>query len=402
MKKTVLCAALAAAFLSACGGSDESRPGPGDEFTVELSMDEALSEISTYRVYGLSKTGQLVTTSDNLASDGLIPIKVSSINPNKQTAKDLPDMAALQAFLSEFWAELGKRKGIVDPSELAQEVYDMDISLVSVYTDYRNSGLTMSEFVDFYEALDAHPELDNTGNGEAELSQFFNNFQITPKQMLEALQAHGSNWNQFLVLMASRQDDFNSLYEQYGKSGTNISSFVQAYLQPQNKTLKNAATVIAVSKFAWDVIKDNRPQTEAQGAFTRALSGSDDRYDQYQLAKRSASKVVHIKTKGLIPVTQTEVKFALSGYYDAKHPSIGGHWLPLINMDVKEMYAIISWKVNAKASVTQPVNVGTVTTPVPEMPVFMQVTTSGVFQNFTQKYEFRANGKNGFSYIGEK
>ena len=97
MKKTVLCAALAAAFLSACGGSDESRPVPGDEFTVELSMDEALSEISTYRVYGLSKTGQLVTTSDNLASDGLIPIKVSSINPNKQTAKDLPDMAALQA-----------------------------------------------------------------------------------------------------------------------------------------------------------------------------------------------------------------------------------------------------------------------------------------------------------------
>ena len=71
-------------------------------------------------------------------------------------------------------------------------------------------------------------------------------------------------------------------------------------------------------------------------------------------------------------------------------------------MDVKEMYAIISWKVNAKASVTQPVNVGTVTTPVPEMPVFMQVTTSGVFQNFTQKYEFRATGKNGFSYIGEK
>ena len=55
----------------------------------------------------------------------------------------------------------------MNPSELAQEVYDMDISLVSVYTDYRNSGLTMSEFVDFYEALDAHPELDNTGNGEA-------------------------------------------------------------------------------------------------------------------------------------------------------------------------------------------------------------------------------------------
>ena len=408
MKKNILCAALAAAFLSACGGSDdrndESKLAPGDEFTTELSLDDTLTETSTYRVYGLSNIGQLVTTSDNLASDGLIPIEVSRINAKTQAAADaLPDVTAIQAFVSQLWAELGKRYGVQDATKLAQEVHDLDISLATIYTDYRNSGLSLQEFVDFYETLDAHPTLDRTGKVEAELSQFLSNAQITPRQLLDALNANGSSWPQFLTLMASRQDDFSSLYEKYGKAATDISTFVRGYLQPQTKALKNAATAIAVAKFGWDVIKDNRPETVATGAFTRALASSDPQWDNYAQAKSGTSQVVTLKTKGVvIPVTQTEVKFALTGYYDAKHSSIGGHWLPLMNMDVKEVYAIISWKVNAKASVTLPVNVGTVAAPIPEIPVLMEINTSGLFQNDTKKYEFRANGKDGFRYIGQK
>ena len=177
---------------------------------------------------------------------------------------------------------------------------------------------------------------------------------------------------------------------------------MRGYLQPQTKALKNAATAIAVAKFGWDVIKDNRPETVATGAFTRALASSDPQWDNYAQTRSGTSQVVTLKTKGVIPVTQTEVKFALTGYYDAKHSSIGGHWLPLMNMDVKEVSAIISWKVNAKASVTLPVNVGTVAAPIPEIPVLMEINTSGLFQNDTKKYEFRANGKDGFRYIGQK
>lgn len=402
MKKTVLCAALSAALLSACGGSDDNQLAPGDEFSVELSLDDTLTEVSTYRVYGLSNSGHLVTSADNLASEGLIPIEVSRIDAKTQAADALTEVAAIQAFVPQLWAELGKRHGTLDASKLAQEVHDLDISLATIYTDYLNSGLSLPEFVDFYETLDAHPTLDKTGKVEAELSQFLSNTQITPRQLLDVLNAHGSTWQQFLTLMASRQDDFSSLYDQYGKTATNISSFVQGYLQPQTKVLKNAATAIAVAKFGWDVIKDNRPETVATGAFTRALASSDPQWDNYAQARSGTSQVVTLKTKGLIPVTQTEVKFALTGYYDAKHSSIGGHWLPLLNVDVKEVYAIISWKVNAKASVTLPVNVGTVAAPIPEIPVFMEINTSGVFQNDTKKYEFRANGKNGFSYVGQK
>jgi len=402
MKKTVLCAALSAALLSACGGSDDNQLAPGDEFSVELSLDDTLTEVSTYRVYGLSNSGHLVTNADNLASEGLIPIEVSRIDAKTQAADALTEVAAIQAFVPQLWAELGKRHGTLDARKLAQEVHDLDISLATIYTDYLNSGLSLPEFVDFYETLDAHPTLDKTGKVEAELSQFLSNTQITPRQLLDVLNAHGSTWQQFLTLMASRQDDFSSLHDQYGKTATNISSFVQGYLQPQTKVLKNAATAIAVAKFGWDVIKDNRPETVATGAFTRALASSDPQWDNYAQARSGTSQVVTLKTKGLIPVTQTEVKFALTGYYDAKHSSIGGHWLPLLNVDVKEVYAIISWKVNAKASVTLPVNVGTVAAPIPEIPVFMEINTSGVFQNDTKKYEFRANGKNGFSYVGQK
>ena len=56
------------------------------------------------------------------------------------------------------------------------------------------------------------------------------------------------------------------------------------------------------------------------------------------------------------------------------------------------MSAIISWKVNATARVTLPVNVGTVAAPVPEMPLFMDINQSGLLQNYTDKYQFRANG----------
>ena len=407
MKKNILCAALAAAFLSACGGSDdrndESKLAPGDEFTTELSLDDTLTETSTYRVYGLSNIGQLVTTSDNLASDGLIPIEVSRINAKTQAAADaLPDVAAIQAFVSQLWAELGKRYGVQDASKLAQEVHDLDISLATIYTDYRNSGLSLQEFVDFYETLDAHPTLDKTGKVEAELSQFLSNAQITPRQLLDALNANGSSWPQFLTLMASRQDDFNSLYEKYGKAATDISSFVQAYLQPQTKALKSAKAAIEVAKLAWDVIKNNRPETVATGAFTSVYASGNSNWDNYDQAKSGASQAVTIKSKNLFKMTLTEVRFALAGYYGAKHSSIGGHWLPLVNLDVQHVYAILTWKVNAKASVTLPVNMGTVAAPNPEMPVFMQISESGLFQNDTVNYEFRANGKDGFRYIGKK
>ena len=403
MKKSIVCAALAAAFLSACGGSDdESKLAPGDEFSTELSLDDTLAETSTYRVYGLSNSGQLVTTSDDLASDGLIPIEVSRINAKTQAADEVPDVAAIQAFVSQLWAELGKRYGVQDASKLAQEVHDLDISLATIYTDYRNSGLSLPEFVDFYEALDAHPTLDKTGKVEAELSQFLSNAQITPRQLLDALNAHGSSWPQFLTLMASRQDDFNSLYEKYGKAATDISSFVQAYLQPQTKALKSAKVAIEVAKLTWDVIKNNRPETVAEGAFTSVYSSGDSNWDNYDQAKSGASQVVTLKSKNLFNMTLTEVKFALSGYYGAQHPSIDGHWLPLVNVDVQYVYAFFSWKVNAKASVTLPVNMGTVAAPNPEMPVFMQISESGLFQNDTINYEFRANGKDGFRYIGKK
>jgi hypothetical protein len=402
MKKSVLCAALAAALLSACGGSDDNQLAPGDEFSVELSLDDTLTEISTYRVYGLSNSGHLVTSADDLASDGLIPIEVRRVDPKTQAADAVTDVAAIQAFVPQLWAELSKRHATLDASKLAQEVHDLDISLAAIYADYRKSGLSLAEFVDFYETLDAHPALDKTGKVEAELSQFLSNAQITPRQLLDVLHAHGTNWQQFLTLMASRQDDFNSLYDQYGKAATDISSFVRAYLQPQTKALKSAETAIEIAKFGWDVIKDNRPETVATGAFTRALASGDPQWDHYDQTRPGTSQVVTLKTKGIIPVTQTEVKFALTGYYDAKHSRIGGHWLPLVNLDVQEVYAIISWKVNAKASVTLPVNVGTVAAPIPEIPVFMEINTSGVFQNNTKKYEFRANGKDGFRYIGQK
>lgn len=405
MNKNMVCAALAAAVLSACGGGAANREKltPGDEFSLELSLDDRLAETSTYRAYGISKAGQLVTVSGDLASESLIPIEISrSGSMAKATDAALPDIAAIQGFFPQLWLELAKRHGTQDAGKIAQQVQDLDISLAAIYQNYRDSGLDLAGFVDFYETLDSYQELDKNEMIEAELSQFLDNVQVTPRQLLDALQAHGSSWNQFLALMASRQDDFNGLYEQYGKAGVGIADFVGAYLQGPLKALKDdkGSSAIDVAKFVWQVIKDNRPETVATGAFTRALSAKDTNWENYGQSKSGASQVVTLKAKGVLPFfTLYEVKFALSGYYGAKHGSIDGSWLPLLNLDVQKMSAIVSWKVNATARVTQPVNVGTATAPIPEMPVFMEINQSGLFQNFTDKYEFRANGKSGFSYI---
>lgn len=406
MNKSILSAALTVSLLSACGGGsngDDDKMVPGDEFTTELSLDDQLAETSTFRAYGISKTGQLVAMGSDLASDTLVPILVSrSGSLVKATDADLPDIAAIQTFFSQLWSELARHHGTQDSSKLAQQVKDLDISLADIYQSYLDSGLDLAGFVDFYETLDAHPELDKNEMIEAELSHFLGNFQLTPRQLLDALQAQGSSWNQFLAEMAARQDDFNSLYEQYGDAEVDIAAFISAYMQSPAKLLKDdkGSSAIDVAKFVWQVIKDNRPETVASGGFTRVLSGQDTRWENYAQSKESTTSSVTLKAKGVLPlVTLYEVKFALSGYHDAQHSSLAGSWIPLLNMDVQKMYAIFSWKINATARLTEPVNVGTVAAPVPEMPVYMEVNQSGLFQNFTTKYEFRANGKSGFRYV---
>ena len=406
--KTFLSIALAAIALSACGGGDDgqspedqaTRFVPGDAFETELSLDGVLTETTTYRLYGIGKTGQLVSNSrDDLASAALIPIEVQRVNAGSKSSKVMPDVDAIQRFFPLLWAELSRRHGTQDAARIAQEVGDLDISLPSIFDNYSNSGLSLAEFVDFYEALDTHPELNQNALVESDLSNFLSNAAVTPRQLLDALAAQGSNWAELLTLMAARRDTFNSLYEQYQRSSATISDFLSAY---RNNTLQadDKTSPLDVAKFVWQVIKDNKPETVATGAFTRVLSSQDKNEENYDGVKSSSSKVVELKATGLLPlVVIFRTKFALTGYHNGRHSTIGGQWLPLLNLDVKEMYAVATWKLNATARVTMPVNMGTVAAPIPEMPVFMEINQAGLFQNYTDKYAFRANGATGFSYI---
>jgi hypothetical protein len=408
MQKHVLALAAAATLLSACGGGGTdaaSMVAPGETFSTDLTVGGRLVEQTQYRIYGTSKSGELVTTKDNLASDAFIPIKIAQTRfEDGQVTKAAAAVVSeetLRSFFPQLWQALAQHYGISDPALIANEVHDLDIPLDSIYLDYQASGLNLAGFIDFYEALDEFPALASIEMTESDLSSLLESSNTSPAQLLSALVTQQRSWRDFLRTMVARGDDFSRLHDLHQRSGLTLTDFALRYVQqPQNASTKAVPAGVAVAKFVWDVIKDNRPTTVNDGAFSRVLSTRDDDWEKYARAKEGSSEVVELKVKGRIPLfTLYETRFALTGYYDARHSGFAGHWMPLVNMDVLEMYAIFGWKLNAKAKLTQPVNIGTEEAPIPEMPVTMEINQSGVVRNMTNKYTFKANGQKGFTYV---
>lgn len=415
-----------AVLLAGCGGGDDTpaaddSPKLGEILVNEVLVDGKLVEQTRYRVYAIDKAGKLVTTADNLIDQFYLPVKVAQTkSTHAQLAKDAPVAEAdVVEFFPRLWQALAKRWGVSDPAKIAKEVYDLDIPLDQIYEAYLQSGLTLDGFVDFHETIDDYPFLDAQDSAEADLDLFLKQTKATPAQLLDVLASMQLGWRDLLDAMVQQEHSFQTLLGLYNASGANAHDFVVAYMHlsvPKAMYKGDPASAIAaegikaaveaaklgfqVVKFGWDVIKENRPVTAAEGAFTRVFSVKDPNWENYVGAKAASSQTVELLAQNLFRGTLVRAKFALTGYYNARSEKFGGYWLPMINMDVSEAYAMWTWKLGAKAKITLPINVGTIAEPIAEVPVFLETNHSGLFQNYTDRYIFKANGKTGFSYGG--
>lgn len=420
MRKHVLTFA-AAALLAACGGGDnveaEHTLKLGDSVSAELLVGGDLVERTVYRLYAVNTNGELVTTQENLVDKFFIPIRVAQTGPVKdKLGKAAPVMSEseLVGFFNQLWRSIAKRYGVAAPSMVAKSVYELDIPIDEIYERYAHSGLDLAAFVDFYATLDDVPFFAADDTADNDLNTFLDLANITPSEFLNTLTSMQTTWPDLLKSMADQGDDFERLLGLYRLSGSSVHDLIAGYL---GKTLPDrdgfrrkadGAKIAAdaaklgfdVVKFGWDVIKDGRVSTQAEGAYSRVLSSKDAAWENYVGGTKSASAPFqYVVTDSIIKSWKlVDTKFGLSGVYGARTANVGGYWIPMMSMFVDYVNATWPVRVNAKATITLPINVGSAAEPVPEVPVFFEVNAGWLFQNFHNKYTFVANGMSGFSY----
>lgn len=198
-----LCAtALAVCVLAACGGdggganagagdvSDAAvQPSgafkPGDRFAVETPLLTGGSQVSHYVVHGVSPTGELVETDRaGLVAGARVPVlesvdwkgagTASSADPAREQAKFVnPNtLKPLQvAFYQQLWDAMAEHEGTRDPQAILAEIDDLDARVVDLMDDVAASGVSLPEYLAFYDRLDDMPRFADKPLAELNLRE---------------------------------------------------------------------------------------------------------------------------------------------------------------------------------------------------------------------------------------
>lgn len=430
MKNRYILATSMALLLGGCGGGDDSalpvqnsQPKAGELLSATTKVDgiEVIKE--TYRYYAVDDSGRLVAEAkpenENaphislLESRQISPLPVMSIQAMAVQTDNLEpiNMADTQAFVENLLAALRVHYPNLSKLDLMHQLGDYDQSLEDLRADQMKSGLgSLKEFVEFYEAIDLYL---NNENDEAQADHFLELSGLNVGQFLTLLEKSGVTWAELLAAMKSQNIGFTSLYNLYASSLESLEVFIPNFVRGKSAAtpmllaslqVGSAAGVavdagklgLKVAKFAWEIIKDNRPTTTAEGAYTSVLSIKDDSYENYGYSTPGSSSVIDFHLENLYNFTIIQAKFKVEGYYKAANPKVPGYWMPSIAFKVDEAYAAFTFNVNAGAAITSAANMASPSAPEPEIQIVAKVTGSGLFQSYVKSYTFYANGRTGF------
>lgn len=177
-------AGLAASLQLACGGSggsDEegvtplSQLQPGERFAMETPLLAGGSQISHYVVHGVTPEGELVESDrPGLLHSVRVPI-LESVTRDGRSSTSVANPATLkqqqQAFYQQLWNATAEHEGTRDPQVILAEIDDLDARIVDLMDDVAASGVTLREYIAFYDRLDAIPELADKELAELNLRE---------------------------------------------------------------------------------------------------------------------------------------------------------------------------------------------------------------------------------------
>ena len=175
--------ALVAGALVGCGGGDGgSKPDgaqseavtpvsemkPGERFSMETPLEVEGSQVSHYVVYGVTPTGALVDSSQPGLLDGVRVSILESVQRNGgdsavqgSGASTFVDPASLRRkqveFYQQLWNAMAEHEGTRDPQAILAEIDDLDGRIVDLMDDVGASGVTLQQYLDFYDRMDEMP-----------------------------------------------------------------------------------------------------------------------------------------------------------------------------------------------------------------------------------------------------
>ena len=195
-----------AAALAACGGGGSAETNEkfqaGEILTFSVGTDDSTKSESRFLIHGISSSGDLVAQdAPDLLPDKFVMLPVE--------ASDAPDAVTLRTFYKQLWQAIKAHRG--DGTNVALEIDDFDVDIVSIYRDFQRSDLSLPDYVAFYEQLDQVDFFAKQEMAEESLLEFLNGLDLTPSQWLQALQKQQWDWPRFLGLMAQRTDQFTDL-----------------------------------------------------------------------------------------------------------------------------------------------------------------------------------------------
>lgn len=174
-------AALVAGAMAGCGGDGGaavtplSEMRPGEKFAMETPLLAGGGQVSHYVVYGVTPEGALVDSDrPGLLAGERVPIleyverdgrrSDTLASPQQEQAK-IVDPTKLQRIQVEFyqqlWNAVAEHEGTRDPQAILAEIDDLDGRVVDLMDDVDASGVSLAQYLAFYDLLDEMPRFAN-------------------------------------------------------------------------------------------------------------------------------------------------------------------------------------------------------------------------------------------------
>ncbi|MCC6551720.1 MAG: hypothetical protein IT372_01700 [Polyangiaceae bacterium] len=158
--------------------------------------------------------------------------------------------------------------------------------------------------------------------------------------------------------------------------------------------------ILEVVRFAWDFIQDNKPVATSAGASTAVIVKGTDPLDYANANEgRSSTYRFYVRDAVFQDWILVECLFRLEGTYLATPAQSGipfGRYLPSVYFNVLRTYASFGYRLDARAEVSYPANLGPPDDIEPQVRVYAKLTVSTLFSTFSSTAGFVANGKHGF------